>query len=121
VAAAYGTPGASYLLSKRPTVPEASVEGLRQLARAFRDRMGMAGVTGAWRRLGLSAELLVDPRSGARCAIRDTAASGAARYYWTVNVFGDHRVAAGRMGRLARLDLSSRRRWLPTWEILGSS
>jgi hypothetical protein len=36
-----------------------------------------------------SAELMVDPRSGTRCAIRDTRAAGAERYYWTVTVFGE--------------------------------
>ena len=61
----------------------------------------MAGVTLGWRRLSPSAELFVDPESGARCAIRDTGAPGARRYYWTVTVFGEHQVAAGRTGELA--------------------
>ena len=50
------------------------------------------------RRLSPSAELFVDPESGARCAVRDTGALGAERYYWTVSAFGDHQVAAGRTG-----------------------
>jgi len=36
-----------------------------------------------------------------RCAIRDTGAAGAQRYFWTVTVFGDHQMAAGRTGELA--------------------
>lgn len=84
-------------------VPEASADGLRQLAREFRarHRMEMAGVTGGWRRLSPSAELLVDPNSGARCAIRDSGRSGGERYIWTVTVFGYHQVAAGRTEELA--------------------
>lgn len=54
-----------------------------------------------WRRLSPSCELFVEIESGARCAIRDTGASGAERYLWTVSVFDDHQVAAGRTGRLA--------------------
>jgi hypothetical protein len=46
-------------------------------------------------------ELLVDPNSGARCAIRDTGRTGAERYYWTVTAFDDHQAAAGRIGELA--------------------
>ena len=53
-----------------------------------------------WRRLSPSAELFVDPESGARCAVRDTGALGAERYYWTVSAFGDHQVAAGRTGEV---------------------
>ena len=61
----------------------------------------MAGVTLGWRRLSPSAELFVDPESGARCAIRDTMGPGVERYYWSVAAFGDHQVAAGRTGELA--------------------
>jgi hypothetical protein len=84
-------------------VPAGCAEGLRQLASELRarQRAGTAGVTFAWRRLSPSAELFVDPESGARCAIRDTGAPGVARYYWTVTVFGEHQVAAGRTGELA--------------------
>jgi len=82
-------------------VPVGCAEGLRQLARELRarQRIGTAGVTLGWRRLSPSAELFVDPESGARCAIRDTGALGAERYYWTVSAFGDHQVAAGRTGK----------------------
>ena len=49
-----------------------------------------------------SAELMVDPESGARCAIRDTRAAGAERYHWTVTVIGKPGpVAAGRTGDAA--------------------
>src|SRR5712671_5208091 len=83
-------------------VPVGCAEGLRQLARELRarQRVGTGGVTLGWRRLSLSAELFVDPESGARCAVRDTGALGAERYYWTVSAFGDHQVAAGRTEEL---------------------
>ena len=84
-------------------VPVGCAEGLRQLARELRARQrdGTAGVTLGWRRLSPSAELFVDPESGARCAVRDTGALGAERYYWTVSAFGDHQVAAGRIAEVA--------------------
>ena len=53
-----------------------------------------------WRRLSPSAELFIDPDTGARCVIRDTGATGAERYYWTVSVFGERQVAAGRTEEL---------------------
>jgi hypothetical protein len=83
-------------------VPVGCAEGLRQLASELRarQRAGTRGLTLGWRRLSPSAELLVDPESGARCAIRDTGAPGVERYYWTVMAFGDHQVAAGRTGEL---------------------
>jgi hypothetical protein len=69
-------------------VPVESADGLRQLAWEFRarHRMGISG--GGWRRLSPSAELMIDPESGARCAIRDSGRSGAERYLWTVTVSG---------------------------------
>jgi hypothetical protein len=55
-----------------------------------------------WRKLSPSAELMVGPDCGARCAIRDTGAAGPARYHWTVTVFGEtDPVAAGYTGELA--------------------
>ena len=83
-------------------MPVGCAEGLRQLARELRarQRVRTAGVTLGWRRLSPSAELFVDPESGARCAVRDTGALGAERYYWTVSAFGDHQVAAGRTGEV---------------------
>ena len=45
---------------------------------------------------------MVDPRVGARCAIRDKRAAGAERYHWTVTVVGEpDPVAAGRAGQVA--------------------
>jgi len=42
---------------------------------------------------------MIDPRFGARCAIRDTRAAGAERYDWTVSLIGDSKpVARGRAG-----------------------
>ena len=54
---------------------------------------------GEGRRLSRSAELLVDPERGARCAVRDTGASGADRYLWTATMLGeDLAVSSGRVG-----------------------
>ena len=45
---------------------------------------------------------LVDPRSDVRCAIRDTRAAEAERYYWTVTVLGEPDPGAnGRVGDTA--------------------
>jgi hypothetical protein len=84
-------------------VPAGCAEGLRQLARELRARQRgeTAGAVLGWRRLSLSAELFVDPESGARCAVRDTGALGAERYFWMVSAFGNHQVAAGRTGEVA--------------------
>ena len=84
-------------------VPVGCTEGLLQLARELRARQrgGVGSVANGWRRLSPSAELFVDIESGARCAIRDTGASGVERYLWTVSVFDEHQVAAGRSGGLA--------------------
>jgi hypothetical protein len=84
-------------------VPEGFVEILRQFARdrRRRERAVPATETNGWPRLSPSAELFVDPDSGARCAIRDTGAPGIERYLWTVTVFGDHQLTEGRSGELA--------------------
>jgi hypothetical protein len=42
---------------------------------------------------------MVDPQSGARCAIRETRGPGAERYHWTVTVVGEP--DPGRTGELA--------------------
>jgi hypothetical protein len=57
-------------------VPEGSVEILRQFARDLRarERAVPSAVTLGWRRLSPSAELSVDPESGAQCAIHVTGA-----------------------------------------------
>jgi hypothetical protein len=81
-------------------VPVGCAEGFLLLARELRARQSGGTVTPGWRRLSPSAELFVDPNSGARCAVRDTGASGAERYYWTVSAFGEHQVAEGRTGEL---------------------
>jgi hypothetical protein len=84
-------------------VPEDSAESLRQFANELlaRHRNGPADVTPEWRKLSPSAELLVHPGYGGRCAIRDTGAPGADRYYWTVMVLEDtDPVAAGRTREL---------------------
>jgi hypothetical protein len=84
-------------------VPEGFVEILRQFARDLRrrERTVPAAETNGWRRLSPSAELFVDPDSGARCAIRDTGAPVIERYLWTITVCGDHRLTEGRTGELA--------------------
>jgi hypothetical protein len=61
----------------------------------------MSTAAAGWRRLTPSAELFVDPTSGARCAVRDTGAIGAERYLWTVVVFGEHQVAVGHAEAIA--------------------
>jgi hypothetical protein len=102
-----GNPGSARLLQARGLrrvtllVPIGCVEGLLLLARELRarQRAGTAGVVG-WRRLIPSAELFIDPDTGARCAVRDTGATGAERYYWTVLAFGERQVADGRTEEL---------------------
>ena len=84
-------------------VPESCAEGLRDLARVLRDqqRERTADPFG-WRKLSPSAELMVDPQSGARCAIRDTRQEGGERYHWTVTMVGvPEPVAAGRASDVA--------------------
>jgi hypothetical protein len=44
---------------------------------------------------------MVDPESGAQCAIRDSRTPVAERYLWTLTVFGYHQLAAGRTGEIA--------------------
>jgi hypothetical protein len=83
--------------------PIGSAQGLRHLARELRARQEAGTPTPApgWRRLSPSAELFVDHRTGARCAVQDTGALGAARYLWTLAVFGEHQVAEGHTAELA--------------------
>ena len=56
-----------------------------------------------WQVLSPSAQLIVDPASGARGIIRDTCADGAYRFHWSV-IPSDQSlpIAAGRTGGLAR-------------------
>jgi hypothetical protein len=91
-------PQAGGLRSVTLLVPESCAEGLQDLARVLRARQ--RGRTGdplfGWRRVSPSTELMVDPGSAARCTIRDTRATGAKRYHWTVTVIGETEpVAAG--------------------------
>jgi hypothetical protein len=52
---------------------------------------------------------MVDPDCGARCAIRDTRATGEERYYWTVTAIGaPDPVAAERTGDPAQARARSR-------------
>jgi hypothetical protein len=56
-----------------------------------------------WRILSPSAQLIVDPASGARGIIRDTGIDGAYRFHWSVIPSGEPLpIAAGRVGGLAR-------------------
>jgi hypothetical protein len=84
-------------------VPENCAEGLRDLASVLRARQRERTADPfGWRRLSPSAELMVDPGCGARCAIRDTRVAGGERYHWTVTVVGEPApVASGRTGELA--------------------
>jgi hypothetical protein len=58
---------------------DANAERFLHLAREFRalHRLWMGGATWGFRRLSPSAELMVDPESGARCVIRG---AGGGRY-----------------------------------------
>jgi hypothetical protein len=85
-------------------VPESCAKGLQDLARGLRAQQGRRTAVAplGWRRLSPSTELMVDPRLGARCAIRDTRVAGAERYYWTMTVIGEpDPVAAGRTADIA--------------------
>jgi hypothetical protein len=85
-------------------VPESSAEGLRDLARVLRRRQRerTANPPFGWRKISPSAELIVDPQSGARCAIRDTRAAGGERYHWTVTAVGmPDPIASGRTSDVA--------------------
>src|SRR6516165_5414601 len=85
-------------------VPEDYIEGLRQLAVELRARhqSGFASVAPQWRAISPSAELLVDPQSRARCAVRDMRAPGLDRFQWSVTVLGQSRpIAVGRTGQRA--------------------
>jgi len=70
--------------------PEDCAEGIRQFAHELRARYRPepAQTPLAWRALTPSAELMVSPEHSARCAVRDTRASGANRFRWTVAVLG---------------------------------
>jgi len=86
-------------------VPEGRAEELRRFARDLRTRQpgGPANTAPEWRRVSLSAELLVDPECQARGIIRDTRARGADRFHWSVLAPDQsHTVAAGHTGRIAR-------------------
>jgi hypothetical protein len=59
--------------------------------------------TTKWRVLSPSAELIIEPASGARAIIRDTCADGAYRFHWSVIPSEESLpIAAGRTGGLAR-------------------
>ena len=80
-------------------VPEDCAEGIRQFAHELRARHQPEPIPTRleWQALSPSAELMVSPEVGARCAVRDTRASGADRFSWTVAVLGQlDPVAEGR-------------------------
>jgi hypothetical protein len=63
-----------------------------------------------WRLLSPSAQLMVDPASGARGIIRDTCADGAYRFHWSVIPSEESLpIAAGRTGGLAQRDRSPKK------------
>jgi hypothetical protein len=90
-------------------VPTGCAEGLRRLARELRLRQdaGIEASTAAWRRLSRSAELFVDPQSGARTVVRATGANGAGRFLWTLTVFDEHQIAEGRAHAAAEAQLQA--------------
>ena len=56
-----------------------------------------------WRILSPSAQMIIDPASGARGIIRDTCADGAYRFHWSVIPSEQSLpIAAGRTGGLGR-------------------
>ena len=56
-----------------------------------------------WRVLSPSAQLIIEPASGARAIIRDTCADGTYRFHWSVIPSEESLpIAAGRTGGLAR-------------------
>jgi hypothetical protein len=81
----------------------AALEELSQLPRELRTRQkaGMSTAVSGWRGLGPSTELYIDPESGARCAVRDSGRARVERYLWTVTVFGEYQVTAGRAEEIA--------------------
>jgi len=86
-------------------VPDGCAEGLRQFARELRDRQCREAGSEElqWRPIGPTTELMVNPESRTRCAVRDTGANGADRFQWSVTVLGQsHPVAAGHSAELAR-------------------
>ena len=86
-------------------VPEGHAEDLRRFARELRTPQpsGPANAAPEWRRLSPSAELLIDPKCGARGIIRDTRARGADRFHWSVLAPDQsYTVVAGRTGKIAR-------------------
>jgi hypothetical protein len=59
-----------------------------------------------WRVLSPSAQLIIEPASGARAIIRDTCADGAYRFHWSVIPSEESLpIAAGRTGGFARARL----------------
>ena len=84
-------------------VPVGCAEGLLLLARELRarQRARTVGVPFGWRKLSPSAELFMDLKSGAWCTIRDSGTPGIGRYLWTVSVFDEHQLVAGRTRELA--------------------
>ena len=86
-------------------VPDGCAEGLRQFARELRDRQcrEAGSETLQWRPIGPTTELMVNPESRTRCAVRDTGANGADRFQWSVTVLGQsHPVATGHSAELTR-------------------
>jgi hypothetical protein len=86
-------------------VPEGCAEGLRQFARELRDRQYRepGSETPKWHPVGPTTDLMVNPESRTRCAVRDTGTDGAGRFQWSVTVLGQsHPVAAGHTAELAR-------------------
>jgi hypothetical protein len=81
------------------SVPEDCTDDLRRFARELRTRQRSrpAPEPSRWQAISPSAELLVSPERGARCAVRDTRVPRADRFRWTVTVLGQlDPVAEGR-------------------------
>lgn len=85
-------------------VPEGCAKDIRQFAEELRvrHRAEPAQAPQEWRALSPSAQLMVDPDRRARCSVRDTLASGAHRFLWSVTLSDSLlTIAKGRTGELA--------------------
>ena len=103
----HGRPYSSLSLPERRlckvtvVVPERCAAGIRRFATELRarHRAETSHKPGEWRALSPSAEVMVDPERRARCAVRDTRASGADRFLWSVTLLDHFRtIAEGRAG-----------------------
>jgi hypothetical protein len=100
----FRSPPARRLCKVAVLVPEEAADAIRQFAQKLRARKWLEPPlrSAEWLKLSPSAELLIDPDCGARCAVRDTGAAGRDRYLWSVTTRQDlNPVAVGRAAEAA--------------------